>query len=83
MVIHDAMYVRLRPEGSTHGNRCVPLSGSQFLETQSKARKTFDILAFFFFFKKNRNPIPNLMDILKLRNFLTLEILPKIRQSSV
>ena len=35
------------PERSTHGNRRVPLNGSQFPETQTKARKAFDILALF------------------------------------
>ena len=33
------------PKRSTRGNRGVPLSGFQFFETQSKARKAFDILA--------------------------------------
>ena len=35
------------PERSTRGNRRVPLNGSQFPETQTKARKAFDILALF------------------------------------
>ena len=34
-----------RPKRSTRGNRRVPLNGSQFFETQTKARKAFDILA--------------------------------------
>ena len=33
------------PKKSIRGNRRVPLNRSQFLETQSKARKAFDILA--------------------------------------
>ena len=36
------------PERSTRGNRRVPLNRSQFSEAQTKARKAFDILAFFF-----------------------------------
>ena len=34
---------RLDPKGSTRGNRHMPLSGSQFLETQTKTRKTSGI----------------------------------------
>ena len=32
------------PKGSTRDNRRVPLNGSQFPETQTKARKASDIL---------------------------------------
>ena len=65
-------FVTLRPKGSTHGNRCVSLSESQFLETQPKTRKASGLIACF---KKGSQL--NLLDELNLRNFLTLGILPK------
>ena len=51
------------PERSTRGNRRVPLNGSQFPETQIKARKAFDILALF----KN-NILPLFRSLLDLGN---------------
>ena len=54
---------RLDPERSTRDNRRVPLNGSQFPETQTKARKAFDILALFKY-----NILPLFRSLLDLGN---------------
>ena len=50
------------PERSTRGNRRVPLSGSQFLETHSKTRKAQDILT-----RLNNDKLPFLSGKLTLK----------------
>ena len=69
---------RLDPKRSTHGNRRVSLSESQFLETHSKASKASGILARL----KNGNP-PDLSCTLNLRKYSNTWNSIEISQNSI